>query len=268
MAVTKSDTWNTWAGSPADIHRALREASDAIAAWGGYAAVVSGTVTFNNNVSETLEGVDAVAGLHRGDLQEIRQLWLEVRPDRDAYYREKERLRDEWYEERRRGAAAGDEPPDPDALVPASADLRFSWGGYGLLIEVRGEDRHAVVGLFDRLQQILCRRQAWKRIDPMWVASLVVGSFWGGLALGLWLCHLLKLAPEDGKWEWQEVVSMIVGACVWASVGLAFWLLNPRVEVVDDGQETRSERFGRVFGGGVAAIVLGVVAAAVYDVVK
>lgn len=269
---TKDDTWQTWAGTRSDISRAVREGADAVAEWSGYPAAVTATVKYADGVREDLSGVDAVASLHRGDLLRLRQLWIEVTSDRDAYRADQEQRLKFWYDELKGRAEGGEQigisemgkPEEPPPLVAASVLIRIPYGGNGLSIAVTGPVRHEVSGLFARLSEILCDRQAWKRVDPDLGIAFAVVFIIPGLLLGQWLSHVLGFAGEDDNWEAPLMILFPVLGFV---AGLGFHELYPNPEIVDDDQETRAERFAKMFWALVGAVVTSVVAAVVYDLV-
>lgn len=272
MSATKDRNWKTWAGSRSDISRAVREAADAVARWANYPAVVTTTVRFAEDVSETLPGTDAVASLHRADLPAIRQLWVEVTPDRDAHIAEGERLRELWWGSLKQRADAGERieekemgrPDEPAPLESASVLLRFPWSGNGLRIEVSGPHRDQVTGLFDRLEGILCRRQAFRRLDPDAGAALWVILLVPAIILGQWLSRVVGIAGEDDHWD---AVGMVLVPLALLGAAIGFHELYPTVEIVDDDQKTRAERFAKFFWTGVGAVVASIIAAAIYDIV-
>jgi hypothetical protein len=269
MASTKERSWQTWAGSRSDVDRAVREAADALSVWGTYAAVVTGSVTYANDLTDTIEGVDAIANLHRSDLPGIRQLWIEIRPDRDAYYAERTRLHEVWEVAAEKRAERGEDigsPAEPPPLISASILIRFSWAGRGLRLEVNGPDRHQVVGLFDRLEEILTRRHVFLHVDPdavQWIGGGVL--LLPSISLGFWLSHVLGTASRNGKWDVGEIVGMAIGAAAAVGFGIGFRQLYPTLELIEDDQKTRGERFGAFFLSALLVVVLGVISAALYD---
>lgn len=287
MSATKERTWQTWAGARSDIVRAAHEAADALAGWSSYPSVVTWTVTYSDDVSETPPGgVDALADIYRADLPRIRSLWIEIRPDRDVYYAEQTQVREAYWAERaqllqlwqeaadelvRRGESAGspeqpEEPGEPEPLIQASVLLRFSSGGRGLRIEVNGPDRHQVSGLFDRLADILCRRQAFRHVVPAFVAIGSAYVFVPLLALGSWLPRALDLSSQNDKWEVAEIVGPVLALVIPILAGAGFWFLYPRLEIIDDSQRTRAERFAKFFWGMVGAVIAGIIAAAIWAI--
>jgi uncharacterized membrane protein YeaQ/YmgE (transglycosylase-associated protein family) len=269
VLTTKLKMWQTWAGSRTEIHRAALEASDAVAEWSGYPSVVSGTVTLEGGLTQTIDGIDSLTVIHRTDLRSITQLWIDIKPSRDAYWEAKEEhrklVRASAEENARRGEQIRPEEEFP-SLSDASVALRFAWAGYGVRIEVTGDDRSRVVGLFDRLQQLLCERQALRHIDPGLTGFLVAFILANvGLLVGSWLPRAIGIAQHDGKWQVPEIAGPIIGAVVGIAVGLALYLLYPTLEVLDDSDKSRAERFGTWVLGGIAAIVLGLIASGIYD---
>jgi hypothetical protein len=269
VASSKERTWQTWAGSGSDIDRAIREAADAIAGWTNYPAVVTGTVSFADDLTETLKPDDPLSNLHASDLSEIQRLWVEILPDRDAYHAEQARLRDVWRTAAEERARRGEEIGEPDQLEPlesASAAMRFSWGGRALLLEVTGEDRDRVVGLFDRLEHTLCRRQAFRKVDPSFVAIFAAALLLlPSLLLATFLVQGFGFASANGQWEWQEIAALVLGLAVPAGIAFATAKLYPRLEILADGERTRAERFGAFLLGAVVALILGVVASVAYS---
>jgi len=109
---------------------------------------------------------------------------------------------------------------------------------------------------------LLARRQVLRRID---ISILVPAlSIWPLVLLGLGVSHWLDLARRDNQWEWQEIVTMVVGALVAIGAGVAVHLLYPQLEIVEDGGKTRAERLGKSVAGGAVAIALGVIASVIY----
>jgi len=70
---------------------------------------------------------------------------------------------------------------------------------------VTGPDRHQVTGLFARLEAVLTKRQAFRRLDPDSVAfALAVPLVVAGLLLGSNAARWLGLADDDGRLEVAE----------------------------------------------------------------
>lgn len=271
MAATKDRSWQTWAGSRSDVARAVREAADAVARWSNYPALVKTTVRYADDVSETLPDVDAMSSLHRADLPSIRQLWVEVTGDRDAYEAEQERLHKAWFEALKKRAEAGEhipesqmgKPEDAASFVSASVLIRLQYGAKGLRIEVSGPHRDQVSGLFDRLADILTRRQAFRRLDPDVGGALAVILVVPGIILGAWLSRAVGIAGAHDHWDAIGIVLVPLG---FFAAGFGFHELYPTLELVDDDQKTRAERFGKLFWATIFALATGIVSAAVWDI--
>lgn len=239
--------------------------------WSQYGSVVEATITYKSNLSQVAQGRELVADMHRADMAEIRQLWIEIKPNRDAYYAEAARLREQRLTarleaiERGEEDPGGDAPPERTPLISASVALRFSWGGSGLRIEVRGPDRARVEGLYGRLVEILCKRQAFRRFAPEWISVSAV--FFGPifLTLGLSMTHWLHVARRDNKWEWQEIAAMAAGLVIGVVLPVIGGRLYPQLEIIEDADRTRAERFRAWFYGSVAAVALAVIASAIYS---
>lgn len=259
---SKTGTWNTWGGSRADVHRAAMEAADALADWTEYPSVLTGEASFDRGLSQSLSSVDELLKIHRTDLSAVRELRLEIRPDRDAYWAAR-------HEHDRREVGEGDADariePFPD--FPSSAvAFRFGWASKGLRLEVSGDNRERVVGLFERLEQILCSRQALRRVNPEYLA-LFVGGFgiYLGLLVGAAVPRWLGVTHRDGRWEPLEIASPVIGVLVVLAFAVALRYLYPSIEIVDEGQRTRAERFAKVLWGAAGGVLLSIVAAAIYD---
>ena len=46
---------------------------------------MTSTVTYANDLTEPLNGIEDIEGIFGSDLQGLRSIWIEVVPDRDAY---------------------------------------------------------------------------------------------------------------------------------------------------------------------------------------
>ena len=156
---------------------------------------------------------------------------------REAYWAERERLLEVW---RQKPVQPGDdigspnvpeEPGEPEPLIAASVLLRFSWGGGGLRIEVNGPDRHQVSGLFDRLADILCERQALRHVWPAFAAIASTYVILPLLALGAWLPRRLDLSSQNDEWEVAEIVGPALALGIPILAGAGFWFLYPRLEI-------------------------------------
>lgn len=261
----------TWAGTRSDINHALGEAVDALNRWSPYGAVVEARISYKSGLTHKDEGDNFLNELHRSDLPDIEDLQIDIRPSRQAFYDEQERLRKEYWERRDAARDAGGDveaiqQQEPEPLSNARVSFRFaSWGGWGLFVTVEGPSRDQVEGLHARLMTLLSRRQALKRIDVQWVAWLVPAvSLWAFIFLGLEISHWLHWAKVDNKWEWQEIIMMVVGGLTAIAIGVVVHLLYPRLEVLEEGGRTRAERFGKFSVGSAVAIASGVIAAAIY----
>lgn len=225
----------------------MGEAADAVGKWSNYPAAVSWTVEYRDDMSEVLSGVDAFESVYGADLFRIRSLWVEIRSDRDAYFAERHRLedahraeRDALWEMERERASRGEEPDDrwkvkpskpeePVPLLQAAVLLRFRYGRRGVYMEVLGEDRHQVSGLFDRLSSVLTDRQALRRFDPSLALATAAPLLAVTSSIGLLALLVLDSANENGEPEWSVVVAAVVVPALLALAALAYWLLYPRL---------------------------------------
>ena len=267
---TKTGNWQHCAVARGDLHRAASEAFERVGEWSGYGATSDTSVTFRSGLSETSDDPDAVAHLHRGDLPEIAQIRITIRGDRDARWREQERVRNEWYAAQ--GAAikrgelpTNDEPPDAAPMEDASVTLSMPWAGRALMLEVEGPDRAAVEGLFQRLSELVTRRQSFRRIGPHEVVPTVaVPLGFGLLVLGTLVPRWIDSSLDNHRVDWQEVVGMLAGVVLAAAVVAVVLWLYPATQLLEDGERSRAERFRGLVVAALAALVLGVVASILY----
>jgi hypothetical protein len=268
---TKTTTWQRWAGSRSDVERAIQEAANAVRGWSKYDASVELSVTYRSDLTETRSGLAGFKEIHRGDFKQISRIWIAIAPDRDAYYAERDRLNEEWREEARarllRGEDAGD-LPEPERLVAGSVEIRLPWASRGLQLEVRGEDRHAVEGLYNRLAEILSSRRAWRRLDPDWALVAIVPMVAGCGILGLLVVDWLGFGAVKNKTNDAQIAGLAIGLLAGLGLGALPWWLYPQFELVEDGESTRAERYRTLVVSTLVAVVLGVIAAAAYDAIK
>lgn len=176
-------------------------------------------------------------------------------------------MRDEHRAKLRDAPEGEDLELEEPSLPDDAASIRI-WK-YGTSIEVRGEDRTQVSGLLQRLTQAVTRRGATRpNVDRSWFVPAAV-LLLSPLALaGTSLARLLGLASRNHAWEAGEIVGISVGCLLAIGLGAAGWWLFPPVELLDEGDAGRFRRFRVAVFGAIGALVLGVIASAVYAAIS
>jgi hypothetical protein len=261
------DSRKTWAGTRGDIDRAIAEAAAALDTWSRYGVQVNCRIVYRSGLTERKSGIDCVQQIHNADLPEIEDLTVNVSsPDLNAYFEARNRDRDQFFERVQSGHAAAEDYEELPQPPSARVEFRFSrLMGSALSIEVEGPARDRVEGLHSRLAQILYRRQSFKRVNidaVVWGGAPLLALV--GLVLGLAITRWFHWSHRDGRWEWTEGVGMAVGAVTGLAFVAALRVLVPQLEILDDGERTRAERFGKWVLGAATGVVVGIVAAAIY----
>ena len=111
-------SYSRWVGTQDEIERAVERASETVHAWSRLRSVVSVDVDYVAGLSESYSRFSDVA---YADLQRIKDLRIDVRPDADEYQAEHIRVRVEWREREAAALAAGREfvEPAPEVSIPS-----------------------------------------------------------------------------------------------------------------------------------------------------
>lgn len=207
--------WRRWSGPRAEVTEAVRLASAEIEQWSGDPATVRVRIAYKNQLTETSHDPTALEQVHITDLRRIEDVWFDVETDANAW---RDRMVD--YEVRlgelRRSGAAAEAAAlvEPGELVHSSVSFRLGCrSAPAMRLEVLGSDRTSVEGLTRRIEQILNRSASgptWLRRE--WAGSLAIPVTLLAVIVASFGVHAFRLAPVDGRYQWQEVVAPIAAA--------------------------------------------------------
>lgn len=137
------------------------------------------------------------------------------------------------------------------------------------MLEVTGPDRAAVEGLYQRLGELLTRRQAFRRVAPRTVAAIVAAPLAIVLlVLGILIPRWIDSSLDNHRVDWQEGVGMLAGVAVTGAVVAAAVWLYPAMQLLEDGDRSRAERFRGLLVATIVSLTLGVAASVIYGAVE
>jgi hypothetical protein len=236
---TKRRDWRRWSGPRTEVTAAVNLASTVLEEWSGKPSAVRFRISYANQLTETSDDPTALDQLHRTDLRRIEDLWIDVEPDR------------------------------PFRSAP-SVSFRISNGILaGIRVEVSGPDRTNVEGLTARLVEVLNRAASGPTnfstgFGPL--AAFILGVAIG-LAIGVAVVVGFNLAPNNNRYEWQEIVVPAGAAMAMGTLFLAFNWALPSIELLDTGERSRFQRFRALLFSGLVAIIAGLIATAIWAAV-
>ncbi len=220
-----------WSGSIETLDLLFQEVTDSFQKSTGLTSNVSTNVTFSGEAKCTLTNEKLATSIDSIDVKRIKSIWTNITLDQVDYLSKREQ------------AKATNKPlniawPDYDSRPTLSFRLDSSPVTHAIEIEVTGPVRTDVLGLISRLGEIL-RRSA---IGPTWfpsfigkvIAAMAFGFIGGFAAVGFYgESHPKGSAPAS---------TVLLGAGIFATVGiLALWLLPP-IEFIEMGQKSRFHR--------------------------
>lgn len=267
----KTRSWQRWSGPRSEVTAALNLASDELQQWSGIPAEVRIEISYSNHLTEISHAPASLEQVHRTELRRIKDVWIDVKPDRELWLVQRAEYNRREIERRigakTEEAAALVEPPP---FVDAAVSLRLARGlvtdaNAAMSLEVKGPDRTSVEGLTTRLVDVLNRSASGPTNLPTrfgWMLVFPVASF--GLVVGLLAVHALNLAPVDGRYEWQEIVIPIMAAILAGIICAAFVWALPSLELLDSNERSRFQRCRARLWTGIGAVIASLVAAAIW----
>jgi hypothetical protein len=269
----RSHSWKRWEGRRRDITRAVGIASDAMSEWSGYPAACSVVVSFGGGLTERSDDPHMLDRLDVVDLSRIDELRIEVRPSRDAWRKALSEAQQAWRQRRLEDSSSDEPPPELDDPIDASVDFRF-WKlplVGAVTLEVEGPERERVEGLVARLTELLDRGAGPRVLGlvPRQVAAAgsAVALVIAALIVGPWMARVLGTAERNDRYDAGEIVGLVVGLVCAGLISLGLYWMAPQLEILDETREPRSRRSVRLVGGVLVALLLGILATAIYDVV-
>jgi hypothetical protein len=265
----KTRSWQRWSGPRSEITAALNLASDELQQWSGVPAEVRIEIHYSNHLTEISHAPASLEQVHRTELRRIKDVWIDVKPDRELWLAQRTEYNRREIDLRIGGkteeAAALVEPPP---FVDAAVSLRLARGlnaNAAMSLEVKGPNRTSVEGLTTRLVDVLNRSTSGPTNLPTrfgWMLVFPVASF--GLLGGQLAVRAFNLAPLNGRYEWQEIVIPMMAAILAGIISAAFAWALPSLELLHSNERSRFQRYRAHLWAGIGAVIASLVAAAIW----
>lgn len=271
MVFFKTRSWQRWSGPRSEITAALNLASDELQQWSGIPAEVRIEIHYSNHLTEISHDPASLEQVHRTELRRIKDVWIDVKPDRELWLARRaeydRREIDLRFGGRTEEVAALVKPPP---FVDTAVSLRLAKGlmtnaDGAMSLEVKGPDRTSIEGLTTRLVDVLNRSTSGPTNLPTrfgWMLVLSVAAF--GLLGGSLAVRAFNLAPVDGRYEWQEIVVPMMAAILAGIISAAFVWALPSLELLDSNERSRFQRYRARLWAGIGAVIASLVAAAIW----
>jgi hypothetical protein len=246
--------WARWAGQRSELLKAVELGADVVQAWSQYETEVRVSIELMTGLAQRADDITAIRNLDRDDLRQLESLTVTLRPSRDAWRKAVEKRGLE-------ADALGQRfvpPPDP---VDAEVEIR-AWATNGLRLSVRGPDRTSVEGLAQRLGSTLGRsgsRVSRDALLPFIWLLVMIGLVGGGL-VPRWLG--LHVSPGFTQ---AEFVGVVIGLSVAGATAYVLFRAFPNIEVLDEGELSRTRRLRQVAVAAVSGLLVTLMASALYD---